>query len=72
MLGVALLLNGCAFVGGALSIEEVKPWERGGLAHEGMQPVLDAMDQRVDEHIYFSRESSTGGGAVRGGGCGCN
>ena len=26
----------------------------------------------VDDHIYFSKEGSTGGSDVGGGGCGCN
>jgi hypothetical protein len=26
----------------------------------------------IDEHIYFSKEGSTGGQDVGGGGCGCN
>ena len=64
--------SGCASIGGALSYQHVKPWERGALAQDGMQPVLDVMDQSVDDHIYFSREASTGGSGVRGGGCGCN
>ena len=68
----ALMMSGCASVGGALSYQEVKPWERGALAQDGMQPVLDSMDQTVDDHIYFSREASTGGSGVKGGGCGCN
>ncbi|MFK7996377.1 MAG: DUF4266 domain-containing protein [Granulosicoccus sp.] len=72
IVSVALLTSGCASVSGALSYQEVKPWERGALAEDGMQPVLDSMDISVDEHIYFSREASTGGGSVRGGGCGCN
>jgi hypothetical protein len=28
--------------------------------------------QGIDEHIYFSKEGSTGGQEVGGGGCGCN
>lgn len=68
----AVLTSGCSSMGGVLAYEDVKPWERGALADDGMQPVLDTMDQSVDEHIYFSREASTGGGGVRGGGCGCN
>lgn len=67
-----MLATGCTSVGGALSYQEVKPWERGALAQDSMQPVLDTMDQSVDDHIYFSREASTGGSGVRGGGCGCN
>lgn len=72
VLCVAVLVSGCASVAGSLAFEEVKAWERGALAQDGMQPVLDSMDLSVDEHIYFSREASTGGGGVRGGGCGCN
>jgi uncharacterized protein DUF4266 len=26
----------------------------------------------MDDHIYFSKEGSTGGQQVGGGGCGCN
>jgi len=66
------LLSGCSSIGTALTYEEVKPWERGALAQDAMQPVIDSMDQNVDDHIYFSREATTGGGSVRGGGCGCN
>lgn len=69
---VTPFLSGCVSLSDAVSYEEVKPWERGVLAEEGMQPVLDSMDQSVDDHIYFSREGSKGGGGVRGGGCGCN
>ena len=28
--------------------------------------------RRLDEHIYFSKEASTGGAGFGGGGCGCN
>ncbi|MFK7859688.1 MAG: DUF4266 domain-containing protein [Granulosicoccus sp.] len=72
VLVTAFLTSSCSSFGGALGYEEVKPWERGVLARDGMQPVLNTVDQSIDEHIYFSREASTGGGGVRGGGCGCN
>jgi hypothetical protein len=26
----------------------------------------------IDQHVYFSKEASTGGVGVAGGGCGCN
>ena len=67
-----LLLGGCTTVGEVFSIDEVKPWERDVLAREDMQLVVDPMDDAVDDHLYFSREASSGGGSVRGGGCGCN
>ncbi len=72
VVAAALMMTGCVSVGGALSYQEVKPWERGELSQDAMQPVLDSMDQSVDDHIYFSREASTGGSGVKGGGCGCN
>ena len=63
---------GCAGTGGPLALAEVKPWQRGALAHEDMQLVTDPLDELVDDHVYFSREASTGGSGARGGGCGCN
>jgi hypothetical protein len=65
-------LVGCSTLDGALAISPVKPWERGVLAREDMQLVTDGMEQAVDEHIYFSKEASTGGVSISGGGCGCN
>ena len=65
-------LGGCAATADALRFEEVRPWERDALARDDMQPVADAMDDAVDQHLYFSKEASSGGGSVRGGGCGCN
>jgi hypothetical protein len=29
-------------------------------------------DKTVDDHIYFSKEASSGGGGISSGGCGCN
>lgn len=66
------LLSACTSPGTMLSITEVKPWERGTLARDDMQLVNDSLEQSVDEHIYFSKEASTGGVSVKGGGCGCN
>lgn len=66
------VLSACSTAGDILSISEVKPWERGTLARDDMQLVNDPMEQSVDDHIYFSKEASTGGVSVQGGGCGCN
>jgi len=61
----SLGLSGCANVG-------VKPWEREVLAREDMQPDTNRMDTAFDDHIYFSKEGSSGGRGFGGGGCGCN
>ncbi len=56
----------------ACSIEPVKPWDRDLLAEDKMQLVPDALEETLDAHIYFSKESSFGGAGIGGGGCGCN
>lgn len=57
-------LTGCANLG-------VKPWERDLLAKESMA-LSHAVDSSLDDHIYFSKEASSGGKSFGGGGCGCN
>ena len=59
------LLSGCATLG-------VKPWQRDVLARRDMQPGGDSIDAAIDDHVYFSREASSGGRTFGGGGCGCN
>ena len=60
-----MTLVGCSSMG-------VEPWERDLLAKESMQLVPDYFDNFYDEHIYFSKEATSGGQGVGGGGCGCN
>jgi hypothetical protein len=48
----------------------VQPWERDLHARADMQP--NAHDAAIDDHIYFSKEASSGGRGFAGGGCGCN
>lgn len=50
----------------------VQPWERDILSRPGMTPGEDVVMSALDEHIYFSKEASTGGLGSGGGGCGCN
>jgi hypothetical protein len=50
----------------------VQPWERDVLAREAMMFDLDALDMAFDDHIYFSKEATSGGSGIGGGGCGCN
>ena len=59
------VLGGCSSLG-------VEPWERDILAKEEMQLVADPLEVSIDEHIYFSKEASSGGRGFGGGGCGCN
>jgi hypothetical protein len=37
-----------------------------------MQYIPYPMVHALDEHVYFSKEGSTGGSDAAGGGCGCN
>lgn len=50
----------------------VKPWQRGYLAKDVMGSSQDSLRSSLDNHIYFSKEGSSGGGQAAGGGCGCN
>ncbi len=65
LLVTAAGLAGCSSIG-------VKPWERDVLARDEMQIVSEPLDASIDEHIYFSKEASSGGQGFGGGGCGCN
>jgi hypothetical protein len=62
------LLSGCA----SSNLARVKPWERATLAGYAMRPDRDPLQAAMAEHIYFSRETTTGGRGVGGSGCGCN
>lgn len=64
-LALLLLASGCSTMG-------VEPWERDVLAKEEMQLVADPLEAAIDDHIYFSKEASSGGRGFGGGGCGCN
>jgi len=56
----------------ACSLERVKPWERDLLAEKKLQLTPSPLEAALDDHIYFSKEASSGGGSIGGGGCGCN
>ena len=60
---VSLGLGGCA---------HVKSWDHGAFADYKMKPDRDPIKTASDEHLYFSREATTGGRGVGGAGCGCN
>ena len=65
MIFVCLLNCGCSSLG-------VKPYERGFLAKQSMLLTPDPVEAGLDDHIYFSKEASSGGRGFGGGGCGCN
>jgi hypothetical protein len=50
----------------------VKPWERDVLARPEMAPDFNILTLKLDDHIYFSKEATSGGRGFGGGGCGCN
>lgn len=63
--GLAGLLSGCAAM-------KVRAWDRDLMAEKKMRFIPHPGENDVDDHIYFSKEGSTGGLGVSGGGCGCN
>lgn len=65
LLAISILASGCA----AMS---VKPWDRDLLSQKKMSFDPQPLHSAVDDHIYFSKEGSTGGQKAAGGGCGCN
>ena len=63
---LALMLgSGCA-------AKKVEAWERGDLARQEMAWEPDPQLSAYRAHAYFSKEASSGGATVGGGGCGCN
>ena len=62
---IGALLSGCSSVG-------VQPWDRDVLARRSMQLNTHPNISAADDHIYFSKEGSSGGRTFDGGGCGCN
>ena len=54
------------------SCESVQPWERGTLARPEMQLSSGRLSDAFYEHVYYSKEASSGGTGAAGAGCGCN
>lgn len=57
---------------GFSACSSVQPWERGILARPEMAWEPDSLRGQLAEHVYFSKEGSSGGYGAGGGGCGCN
>ena len=58
-------LGGCAPT-------RVEVWQRDLLARPEMQFADPSNATVMSDHIYFSKEASSGGRGFGGGGCGCN
>ena len=65
VVGVVAGLTGC-------QTANVQPWEKGLLADYTMRADRDSLHDAMSEHIYYSREASSGGRGVGASGCGCN
>lgn len=69
---VALVLLIATAASGCALVQPVQPWEKGVLAKPEMTFEVDKLDANFAEHTYSSKEASSGGSGVGGGGCGCN
>ncbi len=69
LMGLLLAMGGCTSMD---QIGQVQAWERGHLAKRQMSLDVDPLDSRFVQHTYSSKESTSGGYGVGGGGCGCN
>jgi hypothetical protein len=68
---ILVVLGGAAVASGCTSLG-VKPWQRDVLARTDMRLGGNPLDAAIDDHLYFSKEASSGGRSFAGGGCGCN
>ena len=59
-------------LGGTTGCVTTQPWERERLASGYMQLGKGTPLAAGEEHALSYREGSSGGGAAKGGGCGCN
>jgi hypothetical protein len=62
---IGVAVSGCSTVG-------PEPWEKDLMAKKPMQVDAYALEAAAVDHIYFSKEASSGGRGFAGGGCGCN
>ena len=65
LISIVISLSACSSMG-------VESWERNILAKPEMALDSTPLTSALDDHIYFSKEASSGGRSFGGGGCGCN
>ena len=66
LLALAILVT----VGGSAGCANLKPYQRGKLAHPTM--LLSDTARAGAAHVYAIQEGAVGGGSGAEGGCGCN
>jgi hypothetical protein len=65
-------LAACALALAGCSLTPPRAWEKDLLARPAMAMDGDPLEGRLLQHIYTSKENSSRGDGVGGGGCGCN
>lgn len=68
--GAVKLLAIVAAISSLSGCVQVKPWQRGKLAHPTMS--TSSFAGPAEEHLYAVHEGAAGGGAAAESGCGCN
>ena len=67
-----ILLSVSTLFTGGCALDGVEAWERQTLTKREMSIINEPLEAATDDHIYFSKEASSGGQSFGGGGCGCN
>jgi hypothetical protein len=65
------LVAACLVIAGVSGCANVSPTQRATLAKPEMQFDFDRAAGAITGHTYASKEGTSGGKAVGGGGCGC-
>ena len=68
---LGLIVALCGLASGCAAFR-APPWDRDLMAKRAMQLNSHPSITAAHEHIYFSKEGSSGGRTFDGGGCGCN
>ena len=65
LLALSGIITGCAAPGGQVCLYPP-------VVSEELQPDKSVNKSLIDDHVYFSKEASSGGRTFGAGGCGCN
>ena len=68
----AIALVCASFALSACTTFNPRPWDKDLMARHEMQVDPYPIQTAADNHVYFSKEASSGGQGFAGGGCGCN